>query len=535
MKNIFYFMPFLVSAFLVSCSKEVDMVPSDGIPMIRVTDGGFTGTKAMEDGYTTVFTPGDRIGLFILEDGEICSGADNLCLTAVEDGSGIVWEAASGLPVSINDAEGKVFYAYYPYVENLPAEVDPSASDDEGFFSDVADAWPVANDQSDYADYTASDFMTSAGMLDGRSLNFSMKHRMFLASIILPNKFYVFTNEDIDLPNYNILPSNLKFEGFEPCLLANGSFGYLINPSVTDNLTLSGEYGNDVDVATYTIEPKIVGGCCHKYIVDDAEAVEIRHELQVGDFFLSDGSLLSKDADAETVGSSDVIGVVFQIDPDRIGEGEKSRLGGNVHGLVMATKSINNYEFLEWFIDDSGNFTRDETEIGIENRVGADSYNTFLLVDEDIEGYEANRLIREMRAADFEAGYYPVFKAAFESSSPELLNYTTGWYIPSNAQWFDIVRNLAGITLEHDNFWSGEVSDFYWEGLGSLVSDINAAMSKVSPENKDEFVNSGYYWTASTATDDMARYIGVRDEGSSVVCVATYKRDYLYGRCILAF
>lgn len=534
MKNIFYVLSLFSAVLLFSCSKESGQpVVADGSPVIKVQDGGYTGTKASEEDYTTVFTAGDRIGVFMLENGTISGEINNICFTAVESGEGLVWEADLELP-SLSDMDGKVVYAYYPYTADLPAEVNLSASDDEGFFAAVADAWPVANDQSDYADYTASDFMTSAGMLDGRSLNFSMKHRMFLASIILPNRFYVFTNEDIDLPNYNILPSNLKFEGFAPCILSNGAFAYLINPA-GEPVTFSGEYGQGQDVLAWTVEPEPVSGCCHRYVIDDAEAVEIRHELQVGDFFLADGSLLSKDADAATVGSSEVVGIVFQINPDRIGEGEKAALGNSVHGLVMATKTLGDYEPFQWFVDASGNCSRDETEIGIEDYVGSDSYNTFELVDDDIEGYETNRLIREKRAADFEAGYYPVFKAAYESSSATLMNHTTGWYLPSNGQWFDIIRNLGGVALEHDGFRSSGPTDFYWENLDSPLLGINAAMSKVAAENKNDFVNSGYYWTASTATSDMARYIGLRDVGSNVMCVATYRKDYLYGRCILAF
>ncbi|MGG6497563.1 UNVERIFIED_CONTAM: fimbrillin family protein, partial [Bacteroidetes bacterium 56_B9] len=43
----------------------------------------------------------------------------------------------------------------------------------------------------------------------------------------------------------------------------------------------------------------------------------------------------------ESGASRTVIGIVFQTDPNRIGTAEKSKLGeGNVHGLVMAVKSI---------------------------------------------------------------------------------------------------------------------------------------------------------------------------------------------------
>lgn len=537
MKNINCLLAIIVYVFAVSCSKEpVKNTESAEVIHIEVVDGGFGGTRATEDGFTTVFTPGDRIGLFMLEDGAISPSVNNLCFTAVEGADGLVWQADSEFSASLLDVEKNVFYAYYPYVDELPAQVNPAASGDEGFFAAVADAWAVAEDQTDYEDYTASDFMTATGALSGNNLDFSMKHRMALTAVILPHILYVFTNEDVDLPNYSILPSNLSFEGFAPCILSNGAFGYLVNPADWVSREFSGQYGQGSDVSSWSFEPEIVAGQYHRYVIDDAEAVEVRHELQVGDFFLADGSLLSKDADEQTVKASDVIGIVFQIDPARIGAGEKAALDNEVHGLVVASKSVQNDNFFEWYLGPDGNYERDETEIGIENYVGGDSYNTFLLLNEnDIEGYEANRLIREKRSADFDAGHYPAFKAAYESSDPSLFENTTGWYIPTTGQWFDMIANFTGISLAHDNFWSGEATDFYWENLGYIMTTMNNMMSKVSDEDKNLFSGNGYYWTASTATADMARYIGVRDYGSTVMSVATYKKDFLYVRCILAF
>ena len=201
MKNINCLLAIIVSVFAVSCSKEpVKNAESAEVIHIEVVDGGFGGTRATEDGFTTVFTPGDRIGLFMLEDGAISPSVNNLCFTAVEGADGLVWQADSEFSASLLDVEKNVFYAYYPYVDELPAQVNPAASGDEGFFAAVADAWAVAEDQTDYEDYTASDFMTATGALSGNNLDFSMKHRMALTAVILPHILYVFTNEDVDLP-----------------------------------------------------------------------------------------------------------------------------------------------------------------------------------------------------------------------------------------------------------------------------------------------------------------------------------------------
>ena len=215
------------------------------------------------------------------------------------------------------------------------------------------------------------------------------------------------------------------------------------------------------------------------------------------------------------------------------GEGEKAALGNSVHGLVMATKTLGDYEPFQWFVDASGNCSRDETEIGIEDYVGSDSYNTFELVDDDIEGYETNRLIREKRAADFEAGYYPVFKAAYESSSATLMNHTTGWYLPSNGQWFDILRGLAKGSVDENNLVPEGNEDFYWMQLGLLSTNINNILEPVKEHS--EFIGSGMmFWTSSVASPSETRFISLDNNGFSC-CYRYYKMEYMNVLCVLGF
>ena len=66
MKNIFYVLSLFSAVFLFSCSKENGQtVVADNIPVIKVHDGGYAGTKALEEDSTTGFTAGDKIGVFM--------------------------------------------------------------------------------------------------------------------------------------------------------------------------------------------------------------------------------------------------------------------------------------------------------------------------------------------------------------------------------------------------------------------------------------------------------------------------------------
>lgn len=249
---------------------------------------------------------------------------------------------------------------------------------------------------------------------------------------------------------------------------------------------------------------------------------KLADEAQVGDFYLSDGSLLDKDTDEGTVKTSSVIGIVFSTDTDRMGEAEKEALrekGIEPHGLVLATLTPGTKDdFYSWFMMEDYTYTRDESELGLpklwdnfEEGEGKQK-ETFALVDSDIEGYKYNVAIRTQRKEDFDAGYYGAMKAAadFENQVPSPA-ISTGWYLPSGGQWFDVLRNLAGITLnDSDSFLLDDYGNFSWVNKGRVNDILNEKIAKVADDQKLPFASLGnqdQYWTSSTVSDTQARVI----------------------------
>lgn len=531
----------------ISCTKETVSNVQENFLSVSVEDNGFLqdGTKAALDNRNTVFTEGDKIGVFGVKDGNVISSINNLCMTASSANGSLTWTADNGKRLE-NDPD-ITYFAYFPYEFGHEEEISPEASDAEGFFEDVVRNWLIPSDQSSSASYISSDLMIAEGNITDGTLMFTMDHTMALILIDLPKKHYVFTNTPA-IPDYVLPMDNVTFNGFEPLPDDNVTYVYITNP-YGEEKTFSGSYEFEGQTREWSFTTAGEAGKVTTYRIDKSlDNPEIMHNLQPGDFFLRDGSLLPKDAPAQTVQSADVVGIVFQTDPDRIGQGEKEALGGNAHALVLATKAIGGATgYYEWFMTPDQQFQRDETEIGMKEISDSDPFKTFENVDSDLEGYMNNRLIREKRTGDFLAGYYPVFKAAAEygDETGGNISGTTGWYLPSGGQWFDILRNLAGTVLEadeSDGFIAHQTGDISWTDRGLTATNLNKRMENVSAGNKNEFKTGGYnyFWTSSAANFQGAIYIGLSDdiEGiswTSIMCVWDYKKSLLNARAILAF
>lgn len=260
----------------------------------------------------------------------------------------------------------------------------------------------------------------------------------------------------------------------------------------------------------------------------------------VGDYYLSDGSILGQNAAPSEIRAADVIGVVFCTDVSRMGKAEKDFLmekGITPNGLVMAARHAP--EPLRWYyVEREFDFTLDEREIGMQDiLVLGDPVATYRLAQNDLNGFQYYKSIRELRTEGYEAGYYQAFSfiEEFESQvpSPEI---TTGWYLPSNGQWFDILRNLAGATLNTtSSFNDGDYGNFFWVGKGDVPELMNANFEKISDDCKTLFdATTNQLWTSSQASSNQARVI-IFDNASFIYSYWYYKFYYFGARCVLGF
>lgn len=277
-------------------------------------------------------------------------------------------------------------------------------------------------------------------------------------------------------------------------------------------------------------------------------------EPKVGDYFYSDGSwsdgglrriyyedgaMVWDDVKPEplltnpdTQKPRSVIGLVFTTDTERMGEAEKQALeamGSEPHGLVISTFAVGSGNKFAWSYS-----TVDETEIGIRNT------SDFVSCDTDIDGYYYNQQIRNVRRDDFEFGMYPAFSEAAdfasEAGGPEEGAGTTGWYMPSVGQWFDVLRNIAGINVDDDDesYMSMSQTEFIWTSVADVPEALNNAMINV-PAGSKVLYTSDYVLTSSGVSQTQSRALFLDSFGFLQCSMVSKTASAGTIRCVLAF
>lgn len=498
----------------ISCNTGNNpSTPENKVSAVSVDYNDFSGGSNL----ILDFESGDRIGVFAVKDNAVDPQFSNLCLTASEKGDGTLEWIADNPEVTLSKDDVK-YFAYYPYSESLEGDINPGAQDSKEFFKDIISGIKNTADQSSKELLKKAMFMSASGTLSGDTLVFDMNHNMSLAVFEMPVTIYQFDNTDRKFSDY-INTMGASFEQITPFSNSKKTSVYIYNPE--NAMTVSGKFTN-YDCEEEEWECTLNGGqegSIETYKIGGGN-ITVNHTLSIGDFFLANGNLLSKDADKSEVQNEHVIGIVFQTNPARIGQTEKDAVGGNAHGLVMAvrhTKGVADIPYRRWFmIRETEEFIRDETEIGLkEIFVPEDAPATFRLADEDISGYDNCLLIRSKRQSDYDNNYYPSIRAALEFDeeigAPHSNANVSEWFLPANGQWFDILRGLCGVTLEvNDKFFPRE-EDFYWIDCGNIPELLNARMEKVADSQKDLFIVGDPFWTSSIATNQYAREINIAD------------------------
>lgn len=483
----------LIPFALASCRQEVFPGETDGSNaqpfLITVTDGGYAaettdgttkaGSRATENGYTTTFTAGDRCGLYIVRGTEIVY--NNICLTATGgiDGS-LVWQAPAGTDLYGGVANER-YFLYYPYQENMEGNVTvtDAITDDAAFFAPLISDWQPKADQSNYADYTASDLMTATGTAsyaDGKlSLYFPMTHRMAMAVIEMPETVYKFTNTPA-VPDYTIAASADFSSENKPCLMSDGSYRYLVNPVAQEGgATLTGSYDNGNK--EFTITPSVATTGNYKTYKVDGGYKEITHTLQAGDFYLEDGTLLSKDTPLTEAQKVACAGIVFWVgDATATDPALERDFPQCTHGLVVSLKETQS----AW----QANF---DSELSIQSWVQTQDFYTqdgYYALNKDvsysspgeIQGYNNTQILKaynENFASDYPVTVLNSFGTITEGVTlPE--DKTSGWYLPSPRELVELYDAMEAVNqslnasgynpqLSPKGYWSsGENSKYAW-------------------------------------------------------------------------
>ena len=508
----------LTALVFASCSKSGDGSSDDSTPTpppatattVPLTVEADFGQFSPNDGIVPINPKtGESFGLYVVHEDGTVAGPEKLTL-----GSDGMWAT------TLEHTEGDRYFACYPWQEQITDEVNASASTDDEFFAQMIGNWKPAKDQSDPETGLQNSLLMTASAEatateESATLDLHFTPRTSVVLLAFPKTIYRFDNTPA-IPAYEVPAPNIVFQDFTPCYSdVLHAYMYMINPKA--ETVLAGSYGDGTSWSKETAELPV--GEVISYTV--AESTEKQHTLQIGDYFLADGNLLSKDAEAATVAAADVIGLVFQIAPERIGEADKEALGGEVHGLVISTRVVaddKDATELKWCTWGGGN--RDESSIGVTPPDLTDELLTNVSrAEADINGYYYTKQILTERADNI-ATSYALFAAtrqfADKIGGPDTGVHTTGWYIPAVGQWFDVIRSLGGYALPSDE---SELSDygggtFYWKNSGNIdiPAALNKAMEKVADAQKTKYEDGGntdIYWCSSVLSSQTAYIVGI--------------------------
>jgi hypothetical protein len=215
-----------------------------------------------------------------------------------------------------------------------------------------------------------------------------------------------------------------------------------------------------------------------------------RTKVNIGNYLFSDGTwgIL-----ADSLGSAKPIAVVFSKTTSTI-----DQCLSWSHGYAMALKNASTS--CAW------------TALGtIDDNPTGTYITTTAAIIADKDGYTHTQMIEKR----YSVGYFPAADAAFRDYFYEnkltatAPSNTSGWYLPSIGQWYDICVNLGKMSATS---YTNKTSYFYWEGsiynAQNCANHINVYLTPLISGSYDTFSRSSSvsycYWCSSECSSTNA-------------------------------
>lgn len=513
---------FLLLLLLAACSPEDDALPGgDGdntALRIEVSASDFTtaATRATDNGAVTTFESGDRIGIIVLDgSGNVLS--DNIPYKY----NGSAWSFDSGngegKTALYYDNKATAYVAYFPY----SPEADGIAGAD--IPAALKAKFPPRYDQRTKEAYRASDLLVwsnGTGSAPLKTLEIEFTHAYSSLSLSPSIKC------KIDGAETSYIPSSVADVSFtigtEPLLpyrADDGSFRIIVSPQTTAARwfcsykaeTYGGTMPSTALAANnrYTLAPELNIGA---YTFANA---------QVGDFYCkndkNEGYLIPGDVPSLTdAQQAACIGIVYSTDVSRIGAAATKVLenqGITPHGLVMALTNAS--DGCRW-----GEYDKDENRGGADGAPFKENTGTLQKQYNNIDGYgETHWIIDTYKNSGnalkdtYTAFYHASRYGTTESSTGKYAapSNSTGWFIPSMGQWWDILSNLGSVNLT--GYQSSQENSKYIDGAGRIaVDNMNRYLEKIS--GATQFSTGTYFWSSSEYDGYRACYVNFDSRGS---------------------
>lgn len=492
MRHINRLIPFalfvLLAVGMAACSADDDdnVVPQGGsearVPLsLSVTDGGYANppgmeTRAKEDGYNTIFTDGDNIGILerTVRDGTSSYRNVSITLTKGE------WIAKDGLYYDVKSS----YVAYYPY----KPEVYDLAS-----YNDYVYNFIPQKDQSTYAAYTASDLMTGVGVVstlqNGKyQLSITLTHQMGLMVMEMP-KILLTGNGSVNYhPEAFDAPDVTWNTPSKPYASGIGTYRYLVH-AIFGRSILSGTYTEPAgNKRLFIIDTDVIDGQYKTLRVDPAVRMQAPRAFAVGDYYYSDGTVLPGYAEKIPPGCIGIVAWLGDVRGDNYGL-LNARLPGGMHGLVVALQDIENGKVFwangytgvtDWLRNSvwTGSITRPNGFTNIETIDGAQGYANCVAIREFNKVYSNQMLIMDM---------LDIF-----SQDHPAPGGSSGWYLGS-------AREISRIYNDYHFGWLEQLSK-----VGQRL-DNSGSWSSTEHNNTYVYCISGYLISGLDKTSKTER------------------------------
>ena len=471
----------------------------------------FTRTPT-QDGNTATFNTGDAIGIFIVKDGAIIDGVNNMKFTYQAATADVEarWTPPAGSQIYYY--AGATYIAYFPYTNGVTIDPSQSTADIIVSLSNNALLQPTA-DQSTAASYAASDLMTASGTpVTGSSdaetiltLNFTHSYCQLTVvpriakGCIAPvgGGFTYRAGSKAPVPDVNV--RDVVINGVPAYrVTADESYRVIVKPTSASS-QMQGSYTSEEAAMVFTSDVYADGfaaGNSYRVNSDSPFAVEGQdgtRPLAPGDFvfhgtngievYPGNGVLEG----GKIPGYTQAIGIVVTCDKSRMTDKACSDNSWN-HAYVMGLEDCGSE--LNW----GPSWSSDEDVLPNMTRANG--------AENDMNGYAETEAMLAERASKGDLGNYDTFKAIndYRTSNPvpsDLSDKRSPWFIPSVGQWFDVMANLCGRSPktfrvdDSENWIDSDYGTEMWNKINNQLNKVNKPLTLI-------LFNSGVFFMCSS-------------------------------------
>lgn len=465
-----------------------------------------------QDGNTATFNTGDAIGIFIVKDGAIIDGVNNMKFTYQAATADVEarWTPPAGSQIYYY--AGATYIAYFPYTNGVTIDPSQSTADIIVSLSNNALLQPTA-DQSTAASYAASDLMTASGTpVTGSSdaetiltLNFTHSYCQLTVvpriakGCIAPvgGGFTYRAGSKAPVPDVNV--RDVVINGVPAYrVTADESYRVIVKPTSASS-QIQGSYTSEEAAMVFTSDVYADGfaaGNSYRVNSDSPFAVEGQdgtRPLAPGDFvfhgtngievYPGNGVLEG----GKIPGYTQAIGIVVTCDKSRMTDKACSDNSWN-HAYVMGLEDCGSE--LNW----GPSWSSDEDVLPNMTRANG--------AENDMNGYAETEAMLAERASKGDLGNYDTFKAIndYRTSNPvpsDLSDKRSPWFIPSVGQWFDVMANLCGRSPktfrvdDSENWIDSDYGTEMWNKINNQLNKVNKPLTLI-------LFNSGVFFMCSS-------------------------------------